>query len=366
MKRSIQTLTIEGFKSIEMINDFPFRALNILIGGNGSGKSNLISFFRFVRNIMNRSLQVHVQKNGGIEAHLFKGSKFTKQILGRINFEKYHYEFILEPTSDNRLIISNEIIDSNMPNRVRDAKPEFLSRGSEETKLIQEIHDGPQNEIAAEIYPAIMDWNIYHFHDTGDTARIKRPCPINHNERLDEDGGNLAAFLYPLFQKNDDVYRKIRDIIRIAAPFFDDFYLRPLANNPEQIQLEWKQKHLEQPFLASQLSDGTLRFVCLVTALLQPREPSVIIIDEPELGLHPFALSTIANLMKQVSNHTQIIVATQSPTFLDYFDPASIIVIDREQDRSVFKRLEQNQLTQWLKEYTLGELWQKNVLGGSS
>ena len=177
---------------------------------------------------------------------------------------------------------------------------------------------------------------------------------------------NLAAFLYPLFQKNDDVYRKIRDIIRIAAPFFDDFYLRPLANNPEQIQLEWKQKHLEQPFLASQLSDGTLRFVCLVTALLQPREPSVIIIDEPELGLHPFALSTIANLMKQVSNHTQIIVATQSPTFLDYFDPASIIVIDREQDRSVFKRLEQNQLTEWLKEYTLGELWQKNVLGGSS
>lgn len=366
MKHSIEKLTIEGFKSIEMLSDFPFRALNVLIGGNGSGKSNLIAFFRLVRNIMNRSLQVHVQKNGGIEAQLFNGSKFTEKILGRVYFEKYRYEFLLEPTTDNRLVISTESFDLNKPDRIRDATPIFLTSGFEETKLVDAIHEGPGETIAAEIYPTIMNWSLHHFHDTSDRAKMKRPCSINHNERLDEDGGNLAAFVYPLYQKYDENYRRIRDIIRLAAPFFDDFYLRPLVNNPELIQLEWKQKHLEQPFLASQLSDGTLRFICLVTALLHPQKPPTIIIDEPELGLHPFALSLFANLMKQVSDHTQIIVATQSSTLIDYFDPVDIVVIDRAQDRSILKRLEPDQLKEWLEEYTLGELWQKNVFGGSS
>jgi len=364
MGHSIENLTIEGFKSIKKLTDFPLKQLNIMIGGNGSGKSNLISFFRMIRNMMNRSLQVYIQKNGGTEAHFFMDSKTTDRIIGKIFFEKYSYEFKLEPTTDNRLIIINERFDSIKPDRVRDALPTFSAGGFEETKLVEAIHEGPGEDIAAEIYPTIMNWSLYHFHDTSDTARINRPCAINHNERLDEDGGNLAAFLYPLFQKYDAGYRKIRDIVRLVAPFFDDFHLRPLANNPEQLQLEWKQKHSEQPFLASQLSDGTLRFICLVTALLQPRSPSTIIIDEPELGLHPYAISLLANLIKQASSETQIIVATQSSTLLDYFDPGDVIVIDQEQECSVFKRLEHDQLKEWLEEYTLGELWQKNVFGG--
>ena len=364
MGHSIEKLTIEGFKSIKKLTDFPLKPLNIMIGGNGCGKSNLISFFRMIRNMMNRSLQYYIQKNGGTEAHLFMGSKITERIIGKIYFEKYRYEFKLEPTTDNRLIIIDERFDSIEPNRVRDSLSAFSAGGFEETKLIEAIHEGPGEDIAAKIYPAIVNWGIYHFHDTGDTAKLKRPCAINHNERLDEDGGNLAAFLYPLYQKYDASYRKIRDVVRLVAPFFDDFHLRPLVNNPDQIQLEWKQKNSEQPFLASQLSDGTLRFICLVATLLQPRSPSTIIIDEPELGLHPYALSLLANLIKQASSKTQIIVATQSSALLDYFNPGDVIVIDREQECSVFKRLEPDQLKEWLEEYTLGELWQKNIFGG--
>ena len=366
MGHSIEKLTIEGFKSIKELTDFPLKQLNIMIGGNGSGKSNLVSFFRMIRNMMNRSLQIYIQKNGGTEAHLFMGSKMTERIVGRIYFEKYRYEFRLEPTTDNRLIIGDERFDSIKPDRVRDALPAFVAGGFEETKLVEAIHEDPGEDIAAEIYPMIMNWSLYHFHDTSITAKIKRPCAINLNERLDEDGGNFAAFLYPLYQKYDASYRKIRDIVRLVAPFFDDFHLRPLINNPEQIQLEWKHKHWEQPLLASQLSDGTLRFICLVTALLQPRSPSTIIIDEPELGLHPYAISVLANLVKQASSEMQIIVATQSSILLDHFDPGDVIVIDREQEGSIFKRLEPDQFKEWLEEYTLGELWQKNIFGGRS
>lgn len=364
MGHAIEKLTVEGFKSIKQLTDFPIKQLNIMIGANGSGKSNLVSFFRMIRNIMNRSLQYFIQKNGGPEAHLFMGSKFTERIFGQISIDKFGYEFKLEPTTDNRLIISDERFYSNEPDRVRDALPVFAAGGFEETKLVEAIQEGPGENIAAEIYPTIINWSLYHFHDTSDTARIKRPCAINQNERLDEDAGNLAAFLYPLYQKFDLSYRKIRDVVRLVAPFFDDFYLRPLANNPEQIHLEWKQRYQEQPLLASQLSDGTLRFICLATILLQPRLPTTIIIDEPELGLHPYAISLLADLIKQTSTQTQILIATQSAAFLDQFEPGDVVVIDRVEDCSVFKRLESDQLKEWLQDYTLGELWRKNIFGG--
>jgi len=364
MGHSIQKLTIEGFKSIKQLIDFPLKQLNIMIGANGSGKSNMISFFRLIKNMMNRRLQYYIPKNGGPDAHLFMGSKITERIIGKISFDKFGYEFKLEPTTDNRLIIVDERCCSNQPDRVRDAQPAFVAGGFEETKLIQAIHDGPDEEIAAEIYPTITNWSLYHFHDSSDTAKIKRPCAINQNERLDEDGGNLAAFLYPLYQKFDVSYRKIRDVIRLAAPFFDDFYLRPMVNNPEQIQLEWKHKNSDNAFLASQLSDGTLRFMCLVAALLHPKFSATIIIDEPELGLHPYAIALLSDLIRHVSREKQIIIATQSATFLDHFEPDDIIVIDRTDDYSVFKRLESDQLQEWLRDYTLGELWQKNIFGG--
>lgn len=364
MWHPIEKLTIEGYKSIKNLTEFPLKQMNIMIGANGSGKSNLVSFFRLIKKMMNRNLQYFIQKNGGPEAHLFMGSKITERIIGKISFDKFSHEFKLEPTTDNRLIIIAERFYSNEPDRVRDAQSTFGAGGFEETKLVEAMHEGNGEDVAAEIYLTITNWSLYHFHDTNDTAKIKRPGAINHNERLDEVAGNLAAFLYPLYQKYDASYRKIRDVIRLGAPFFDDFHLRPMVNNPEQIQLEWKHKNSDQPFLASQLSDGTLRFISLITALLQPKLPSAMIIDEPELGLHPYAISLLADLLKQASQQTQIIIATQSATLLDHFDPDDIVVIDREDEYSVFKRLESDQMKEWLQDYTLGELWQKNIFGG--
>jgi predicted ATPase len=132
------------------------------------------------------------------------------------------------------------------------------------------------------------------------------------------------------------------------------------------IQLEWRQKDSDYPFLASHLSDGTLRFMCLATALLQPSPPATMLFDEPELGLHPYALTLLANLFKQAAKGTsqQVIVSTQSAQLVNEFEPEDIVVVERTQGESVFGRLESAKLSGWLEDYTLGELWQKNVFGG--
>ena len=215
------------------------------------------------------------------------------------------------------------------------------------------------------VFEALSSWVVYHFDDTSATAGVRRQGAINDNELLWADASNLAAFLYSIQETYPGQYEKIRDVVRLAAPFFDDFKLRPVTRNPELIQLEWLQKGSNYPFRPSQLSDGTLRFMCLATALLQPVSPSTMLFDEPELGLHPYALTLLANLLQQAAkSHRQVIVSTQSAPLLNEFAPEDVIVVERTEDESTFQRLDSNDLPEWLQEYSLGELWQKNVLGG--
>jgi predicted ATPase len=220
------------------------------------------------------------------------------------------------------------------------------------------------------VFDAVSSWVVYHFHDTSATAGVRRQGPVNDNVSLRPNADNLAAYLYSLQSTHPAIYGKIRDIVRLAAPFFDDFKLRPVATNPELIQLEWSQKDSDYLFRPSQLSDGTLRFICLATALLQPSLPATVLFDEPELGLHPYALTLLANLFQQAARSSwdyiskQVIVSTQSAPLLNEFVPEDVIVVERSQGQSTFRRLESAHLSEWLQEYTLGELWQKNVLGG--
>jgi len=210
----------------------------------------------------------------------------------------------------------------------------------------------------------LADCAVYHFHDTSDTANVKRLQAINDNVKLRHDAGNLAAFLYKLKKTSPKHYKLILNIIRQVAPFFGDFHLRPFPENPHKIQLEWTEKGSDYPFIANDLSDGTLRFISLATLLLQPQMPTTILIDEPELGLHPYAISILAGLFRVASQRCQLIVSTQSLNFVDEFEARDVIVVDRENGQSVFRRLEEEKLKSWLEEYTLGELWEKNVIGG--
>lgn len=191
---------------------------------------------------------------------------------------------------------------------------------------------------------------------------MRRSETIDDSDYLRFDAANIAPFLLDLKNNEKSAYKQIVDTIRLVTPFFDDFILKP--NKKEKVRLRWRQKGSDYPLKPQHLSDGTLRFICLTTALLQPDPPSTIIIDEPELGLHPYAIEILAELILATSTKTQLIVSTQSPSLVDYFDPEDIIVVNRKKGASVFQRLNKRELSSWLEDYSIGDLWRKNIVTG--
>jgi predicted ATPase len=204
------------------------------------------------------------------------------------------------------------------------------------------------------------------------TANMRNGAYIEDNNYLMSGAGNLAAYLYMIKNKSEayrKYYNRIIEKIRYILPQFDDFILEPQELNPAYISLNWREKETpEYIFGPHQLSDGALRFMALATLLLQPPDklPKIIVIDEPELGLHPQAIDLLGNMMLIASENAQIIVATQSPRLLDNFSLENIIVAERDKKEksSVFRQLNEEELAAWLDEYSLSQLWDKNLLGG--
>ncbi|MCP4152462.1 MAG: AAA family ATPase [bacterium] len=355
-------MKVTGFKSIEKMN-LKLGRLNILIGGNGAGKSNCISLFRLINRIVEGKLQLYIAQAGGMDTLLRFGRKHTGKISVKLDFGSDTYRFSLLPTQENTLVLDEEqclVHQGDGFDRPYDLE---LGTGHKESRLPSEAKKAPGNAVD-HILRKIGSWKNHHFHDTGDTSKMKGSCNINDNRALNHDASNLAAFLYYLREVHHQYYENIVDTIRLAAPFFDDFQLRPNPLNKELIQLEWREKKSEAYFNAHSLSDGSLRFICLVTLLMQPHLPSTILLDEPELGLHPYAVSLLADLLKSVSQSTQVIASTQSVTLVNQFTPGDIIVVDREAGQSVFKHLSEGDIKNWLDEYGIGDLWEKNILGG--
>lgn len=367
MGQQIDKITLKGFKSIRDLEDFPLRNLNILIGANGAGKSNFVSFFTFLREAVEGRLNLYVAKKGGADDHLFMGPKITKQTYAHLSFHATRYEFLLERTVDDNFVFADESVEygrigaSAVKHSIGQAHREsVLKKQFGNDKLPDQI-----KHVCKNVYDSISGCIVYHVHDTSDTAAMRRTCSVRDNEYLRPDAGNLAAFLVMLRDEYPSVYGKIRDTICLATPFFDDFKFKPKASNGDEVlQLEWTQKDSDYPFYANQLSDGTLRFIALSTSLLQPNPPSTILLDEPELGLHPYALNLLAGLLKKAAAKTQVIISTQSAPLLDNFTAEDIIVVERKEGESTFERLSSVGLQEWLKDYSLGELWQKNVFGG--
>jgi len=368
----IDKISVQGYKSIRDLPAFELGYTNVLIGPNGAGKSNFVSLFRLLHDLIDEKLQLALATEGGADAFLYLGPKVTKELRVKLLFGQNGYEFTLMPTVDNRLVFSSEFSIYTGPYvQGTESKTSFGS-GHFEARLNAGKDDsgafskkGPPHYV----YEALSNWVVYHFHDTSLASGVRRQGAINDNISLRWNAENLAAFLYRLQSTHLSSYEKIRDVVRLAAPFFDDFQLRPVPSNPEKIQLEWRQRGSDYPLLASQLSDGTLRFICLATALLQPSPPSTMLFDEPELGLHPYALSLLGGLIQKSvtpwgTPYRQIIVSTQSALLLNEFTPEDIVVVQRVEDQSEFTRLDREQLSGWLADYTLGELWQKNLLGG--
>ncbi len=352
----LSRLVLKGYKSIESC-DLELFKLNVLIGANGAGKSNFIGFFRLISKILDQQLQATVGDAGGPDALLHFGRKKTEELQAELYFGNNGYKFRLKPTQDNRMMFSRECLWWSQSGDWRPASGHFETYAEEQKKLTR---------IYNFVVPAMRSWRVYHFHDTSRSAVIKQIHGINDNEYLRDDARNLAAFLYRLKNHHEEHYRRIVKSIQLVAPFFGDFYLRPTVENSEKIQLEWTESGYDIPFTAKELSDGTLRYICLATVLLQPEEymPATILIDEPELGLHPYAIAVLGALMKSTSQEHQLIISTQSVELVNEFEVDDLIVVDKIGTASTFKRLDADVLGDWLTDYSLGDLWKKNLLGG--
>ncbi len=356
---SVRSLTVTGYKSIRELRNFSLTNLNVLIGANGAGKSNFINLFRMLNEMYEQQLQVYVQKQGGPDALLHFGRNTSDRLHAEFYFANNGYQFDLVPTADNRLIFEREV--SWFGGVIRPTSTTAtLGTGHAESKLKE----------AGDIYSpyvrgSVSNWRVYHFHDTSDTAKVKQKHAVNDNLRLKSDAANLAAYLRMLQEKYEKEYQRIVDTIRLVAPFFGDFVHR--NSDSETIELEWTQKGKpDTPFKAHMLSDGSLRFICLTTLLLQPITllPHTLLIDEPELGLHPYAISVLADIFKQVAEQRQLIVSTQSVELINELSPEDVIVVDQENGVSTFHRCTQDELSGWLEQYSMGELWKRNVIGG--
>lgn len=363
----LRRVAINGFKSIKEM-DLELRALNVVIGANGAGKSNLISFFKMLNEMIGERLQQYIGTSGRAQSLLYFGPKVTREMEAKLEFEGdrgiHTYAMRLFHAAGDTLIFAEETLNYLQKEFL---KPKVipLGAGHQETRIVEAVSRG---DVTASVLRQLLSrCRVYHFHDTSPTARVRQYGYLADNRWLMPDAGNLAAFLLRLRDENGgSTYKRIVTTTRLIAPFFDDFDLEPAGPNKREVMLNWREKGAEQVFGPHQFSDGTLRAICLIALLLQPEDelPELIIVDEPELGLHPYALNIIASIFNKASHHTQILVSTQSSSFLDNFDPEDVIVVNREGKASQFGRLNPTELDSWLEEYSLGEVWEKNVIGG--
>lgn len=362
----LSKIELKGYKSIKDLS-LDLKNINILIGANGSGKSNFISFFKLLRWMMQTpgQFQVFMGKSGGANALLFDGAEITPQLTASLEFEteaglNEYFMRLSHAASDTFIFVEEKYRFSN---NTYPSKANWISLdvGHRESKLLDAAQE--QNSTAKHILFLLQNCVVYQFHNTSETSRIRQRWSIEDNRYLKEDGANLASFLLRIRESNSQVYLRIVETIRLIAPFFLDFVLEPVGDS---VILQWREQDTDLIFSSHQASDGTLRTMALVALLMQPEEdlPSVIILDEPELGLHPYAINIVAGLLESISTKTQIIIATQSPMLIDFFDLEDIIIVERRERQSLFYRQDSEQLKDWLEDYSLSELWNKNVIGG--
>jgi predicted ATPase len=365
MGTRLSRVTIRGYKTIKSLEDFELRPLNVLIGANGAGKSNFISFFRMLSWALNGDgggLQEYIATQGGASRLLHDGPNVTRDIMGSLVLNtdqgENDYEFRLAYAAGDTLIFTEERYRFSGWGHETPAAWKSVGAGHREAQLVVK----PSTTVQT-ILSLLRGCQVFQFHNTSFTSRMRQKWTVGDSRWLKEDAGNLAPVLYRLSQREPDRYRAIVETLQLIVPFFRDFVFDPEF---DFLQLKWTEKKSDVVFDAAQASDGMLRAMALVALLGMPSFdlPAALILDEPELGLHPYAITVIAGMLKNVSRTRQVIVSTQSATLVDEFGPDDVIVVDRHERESVFTRHNEKDLEAWLEDYSLSELWEKNVLGG--
>lgn len=370
MKRNstkLSQLEIKGYKSISFNHpvNLVLGDVNILLGANGAGKSNIISFFKMMGFMMSGSLQMYIAQAGTNQKFLYYGAKVTPAMSATIRFENEKcydiYRFSLTHAVPNRLIINSEEVEWNDFAKTKKPYQKQLVSDFNESALVNS--DDKTSKIIRDF---LSRCKVYQFSDSSQAAPMRQASTVDSAHYLQSEANNLASFLYYLKNNYQDSYKRIVSYVREVIPQLRDFYLEPERG---YISLKWIDTSANDYVLSpDQFSDGSIRYIALATLLLQPEEtmPCVIIIDEPELGLHPYAIDQLTEMIKDASLHAQVIVATQSPALIDGFSLDDVKVIERDEDNqcTVVRQMKEEDYSVWLNDYTVSELWAKNVIGG--
>lgn len=353
----MDSITVKGYKSFKDIT-VSLSKVNILIGSNGAGKSNFLSLFALLGNAYDGLLARSVAISGGVDKLFYKGRKETDKIS--IDVREGENSYVLDlMESDGTLIVENEKLGYSSH---LDGKYTYKTISNYKTETNLKGYNGAAG--GGYIKQYMSQIKKFHFHDTGRTSPFTGESNIvNDSYMLYSQGGNLAAFLYGIMKNHSMVYKRIVRVIQSVAPFFHDFYLMP--NESGGVRLQWKDKFSEVIYGPNDLSDGTIRFIALTVLFMQPVLPKVIVIDEPELGLHPVAIEKLAGLIKSAASRgTQVIAATQNAELISNFQPDDILTVDQRDGQSHIRRLNGDELREWLNDYTLGDLWKQRIMKG--
>jgi predicted ATPase len=371
MKEKLDKLTISGFKSIRELHDLELKNLNVLVGANGAGKSNLLSFFQMLHLLMDDNLNVFVNDNGGMNDILYHGPEGTKNIFFEMYFGIKGYKCAINPTVKDAAVLVDE-------GRFYSGKWSSFNHDNESDKswLVKEANapittiDEKDGKYSKAVFEIINSWRLYHFNNTDLRSKMRGTEIVEDKAYLRADASNIAPFLRDLQENSKAEYEEIVRVCKLVLPYFKEFQFHEnkSGKNKEilKVSLGWRTKYSDYPLQSYHWSDGSIRFICLATTLLQPNLPSMIMLDEPELGLHPEAIKILGELIASAAKKTQVVVTTQSPLLIDQFGINDIIVVSFKDGESTFKRLDEKDFNQWLEDYSVGELWVKNVICGGS
>ena len=371
----IERIHIQGFRSLADVELSPGAGANVLIGANGSGKSNFVKFFDMMSWMLkSRQLAEFVGMEGGADDQLHGGNDTTPRLDAEIEIRtgtgRNDYRFKLAFAHPDRLLFIDEAFRYSRDDLEGNAPWNSLGSGHREALIVdagQPNEEGPASEVRARtartVTHLLRDCAAYQFHNTGATSKFKKNWDAGDHAYMRADGGNLAAILYRLEQEDLRRYDAICRHIRRVLPGFDRFEIEEQYG---KVALRWRSRHSDKTYGAHLTSDGSLRFFALATLLNLPAEmlPGVLLLDEPELGLHPKAVALVGDMIHALAESRQVIVATQSPLLVDAFELDQVFVLELQDGRTVTRPQDANQLREWLEDYTLGELWQKNLLGG--
>ena len=370
----LKSIRIRGFRSLADVEFSDLGPASVLIGANGSGKSNFVRFFEMLSWMLrSRNLGEFVERYGGADDQLYAGSRETPVMQAEISLETVHgrndYRFTLAHAHPDRLMFTEEAFRFSRNDLPTDARWTHLGGdGHREAQIVEAAHSPQSPEVnqttARTIVHLLRNCAAYQFHDTSDSSSLKSSWETDDNNALRSNGANLAAVLYRLEHEDHQRFELICRHISRVLPVFDRF---SIESSYGKVQLRWKAKGSDKTFGAHLTSDGSLRFFALVTLLNLPREmlPDIVLLDEPELGLHPAAIALIGDMIKALSLDVQVIAATQSPLLVDVFGLEEIVVLEAMDGRTSFRRLAAKDYLHWLDEdFSPGELWQKNLIGG--